>query len=73
MCSSDLTGAEPVYEELPGWDEDISQISSYEDLPLNAKRYIQYIADKTGVKISLVSVGSKRKQTIHLLTPKVTA
>ncbi len=58
---------EPIYEELPGWSEDISQITKFEDLPQNAKEYINYIEKITGVKISLVSVGSKRNQTIHLL------
>jgi len=58
----------PVYEELPGWSEDIANITEYSQLPENAKKYIEYIAQKTGVKISLVSVGSKRNQTIHLLT-----
>lgn len=63
----EFAAAEPIYEELPGWKEDISQMTSFGELPENAKRYIDYIAQKTGVKISLVSVGSRRKQTIHLL------
>ena len=59
--------ATPVYDELPGWEEDISQLNSYDELPDNAKRYIKYLENTTGVTISLVSVGSKRSQTIHLL------
>jgi adenylosuccinate synthase len=58
---------EPIYEALPGWTEDISGITSFDELPENAKRYVRYIEDLTRVKITLVSVGSKRNQTIHLL------
>ena len=59
--------AKPVYDELPGWETDISQCTNFDDLPLNAKNYVKYISNIMGVRISLVSVGSKRKQTIHLL------
>ncbi len=59
--------SEPIYDELPGWEEDISQATSFEDLPQNAKSYVKYISNILGVRISLVSVGSKRKQTIHLI------
>ncbi len=59
---------EPIYETFPGWDEDISQITRYEQLPQHAKSYIAYIEDVAKVKISLVSVGSNRNQTIHLLS-----
>jgi adenylosuccinate synthase len=58
---------EPIYEELPGWDEDISNITQFMDLPKNTKDYIKYISDISKVKISLVSVGSRRNQTIRLL------
>jgi adenylosuccinate synthase len=59
--------AVPQYEELPGWEGDLSKISKYENLPENAKKYIEYITRVTGVKIKLISVGSKRSQTIQLL------
>jgi len=62
----DFNAAEPVFEELPGWNEDISSITNFDDLPENAKNYVRYIEEKTGIKITLVSVGSRRKQTIHL-------
>ncbi len=58
---------EPIYEELPGWDQDIFAMKNYNDLPENAKRYIHYIAEQVGVQVSLVSVGSKRDQTINLI------
>ena len=59
--------AKPIYDELPGWECDISNLTNFDDLPLNAKSYVKYISNVLGVHISLVSVGSKRKQTIHLL------
>lgn len=64
----DFSDAEPIYETLPGWDEDISQMTTWKELPANAKSYIQYIEKISGVDITMVSVGSKRVQTIHLLT-----
>ena len=61
------TDCEPVYEELPGWSEDISEMTHYDDLPDTAKAYVEYISERTGVKIKLISVGTRRRQTIHLL------
>ncbi len=54
----------PVYEELPGWDDDISGIKRFEALPQNAQRYIEFIENKTGVSIPFISVGPSRDQTI---------
>ncbi|MFC1669108.1 adenylosuccinate synthase [Spirochaetota bacterium] len=59
-----LNDAKPVYEELDGWDDDLSKCSSYNDLPENAKKYIDYLEKKTGVKIIYVSVGPGRDNTI---------
>ncbi|RAP28514.1 adenylosuccinate synthase [Candidatus Marinamargulisbacteria bacterium SCGC AG-343-D04] len=64
------TQCEPVYETLPGWKEDISQMTDMQELPQNAQDYVDYIANKTGVKISMVSVGTRRRQTIHLIQLK---
>ena len=47
---------------------DISKITDFDQLPETAKQYIAYISDITKVNISMISVGSKRNQTIHLLT-----
>lgn len=58
--------AKPVYEAVNGWDEDISHIRKWKDLPLNAKRYLKRIEALIEVPIKLVSVGSKRDQTILL-------
>ncbi len=58
-----LSECDPIYEELPGWDEDISKIENYSDFPENARRYVQRLEELTGVRVSIVSVGPKRSQT----------
>lgn len=61
---SRLERCKPVYEELPGWKEDISGVKSFEELPENAKRYIGRIEALTGVPVGMISVGPDRLQTI---------
>ena len=60
----DLAKCEPVYEELDGWNEDLTNIEKFEDLPENAKKYIARIEELIDVNIDLVSVGPNRTQTI---------
>jgi adenylosuccinate synthase len=55
---------EPVYSEFSGWNEDISQIREYSDLPLTLKQFIDFIEIQTGIPVTMVSVGPDRKQTI---------
>lgn len=62
-----LSECEPVYEELPGWKEDTSGARKLEDLPENARKYLERIKELTGVEISIVAVGPKRSQTIPVL------
>ena len=57
---------QPQYITLKGWDENISNASSYDDLPKNAQNFIKKIEDLTSVKITMISVGPDRKQTIEL-------
>jgi adenylosuccinate synthase len=61
-----LAQVEPVYEELPGWDEPTSSIRKYDDLPVNARRYIERLSETSGIGIGIVSVGPGREQTIIL-------
>lgn len=61
---SDFEVCKPIYETLPGWSEDLSQIKTYEELPENAKGYIAFIEKITGVPIVMVSVGPDINQTI---------
>ncbi|KYC72978.1 adenylosuccinate synthase [Heyndrickxia coagulans] len=59
-----LAECEPVYEELPGWTEDITGCRSLDDLPENARHYLERISQLTGVPLSMFSVGPDRLQTI---------
>ncbi|MBR4151778.1 MAG: adenylosuccinate synthase [Selenomonadaceae bacterium] len=61
-----LAKVEPVYETFAGWKTDISKIRRYEDLPANAKKYLERMAEVTKIKIGIVSVGPNREQTIVL-------
>ena len=54
----------PVYESLKGWSEDLTGIKSYDDLPDTLKTYVQFIEDKVGLSIEIVSVGPDREQTL---------
>jgi len=58
-----LAECEPIYEELPGWSEDISQAKSLEDLPASARRYVERVSELTGIPIAIFSVGRNRDQT----------
>ncbi len=58
-----LAECEPVYEELPGWTEDITGVRSLNELPVNARHYLERIAQLTGIPLSLFSVGPSRDQT----------
>jgi adenylosuccinate synthase len=67
----DLRRAEPVYETLPGWQEDISATRRYDDLPAAARRYLARIGELLGRPVSIVSVGPDREQTILADRPAV--
>ena len=64
MTQTEFHHAEPVFEEFPGWDEDISAARSIEDLPKNARRYVEAIEAMTSVPISVVGVGAERDASI---------
>ena len=55
---------EPVYTEFKGWDEDITGIRDYNELPAALKTYIEFIEKQTGVPVTMVSVGPDREETI---------
>ncbi len=55
---------EPVYTELPGWQEDITGIRKYNELPLYLRNYVEFIEKQTGIPITIVSVGPDRNSTI---------
>jgi len=56
--------AEPIYETFQGWNEDITNIDKFEDLPSNAQKYLKAIEDFIGVPITFISVGPERNQNI---------
>lgn len=61
-----LGECEPIYEDLPGWDEDITGVKSLDELPVNARHYLERISQLTGIPLTIFSVGRDRSQT-HLL------
>ena len=64
-----LNRSEPVYEELSGWKTEIKGVRNFSDLPQNAQRYIQRIEELIGTKITMISVGSERNETIAVRNP----
>ncbi|MCE0485907.1 adenylosuccinate synthase [Ornithinimicrobium sediminis] len=62
---SDFHHAQPVYEELPGWTEDISGCRTFDDLPPNAQRYVLRVEELVGARVSAIGVGPGRTQTIQ--------
>jgi adenylosuccinate synthase len=53
----------PVYESMPGWDEPISGVRRFEDLPRAARAYLERIEELSGVRVGIVSVGPDRAET----------
>jgi len=64
-----LSDCIPIYETMPGWQENINEIRRYNDLPENAKKYIERIETLLGVKAIIISVGPGREETIVLENP----
>ena len=58
-----LKRCKPIYEELPGWEEDITGCRSLDELPENARNYVRRVGELVGVRISTFSVGPDREQT----------
>ena len=61
-----LEKAVPVYEEMPGWSEDISKCKTFEELPANAKKYVARISELVEAPVCMVGVGPRRDQSIVL-------
>ncbi len=69
---ADLTVLEkckPIYKEFDGWDDDISKVRNYKDLPDAAKKYIETIEEITGAKVSMIGVGPNRDEAILVRNP----
>ena len=65
----ELEHCRPVYEELPGWSQDIRGVRRYEDLPETCRHYLKRVEELAGVPIQLISVGPDREETIVVQNP----
>src|SRR5690606_17944856 len=70
VSQSDFHHAKPIYEEFPGWSEDITGARSFEELPKNAQDYVLALEKMSGSRISLIGVGPGRDEIVvrHSLT-----
>jgi adenylosuccinate synthase len=66
MTQTALHHAKPIYEEMPGWLDDLSKCRSVEDLPDNARRYVERIEELSGARVSVVGVGPGRDENVIL-------
>ncbi|MFC4591646.1 adenylosuccinate synthase [Sphaerisporangium corydalis] len=66
MTQTDFHHAKPIYEELPGWQEDITEAKTFDDLPKNAQNYVRTLEELSGAPISAIGVGPGRTQTLSL-------
>ncbi|MEO3793316.1 adenylosuccinate synthase [Nonomuraea sp. B10E15] len=64
MTQTDFHHAKPIYEEFPGWQEDITGAKVFEDLPPNAQAYVRALEEMSGAPISAIGVGPGRDQTV---------
>ena len=62
---SDFHHAKPVYENMPGWTEDITKARAFEDLPENAQKYVLRLEELIGARISVIGVGPGRDEVIE--------
>ena len=60
-----LAEIKPVYETLPGWNDDITNCKTFDELPVNAQNYVKYIEQTLNVPVGLIGVGADRNQTIN--------
>ncbi len=69
MTLGEVARAEPIYETLPGWSEDLSGVREFDDLPAGARRYVDRVEALIGIPVVLLSVGPGREQTIVRSSP----
>lgn len=69
QAAEDFASIEPIYEELPGWETSTADVTSLDDLPLNAKAYLKRIESLLGVPIVMLSTGAERDSTITMRSP----
>ncbi len=64
MTQTGFHHASPVYEELPGWDEDITKCRDFADLPTNAQAYVRTLEEMSGTRVSVIGVGPGRDENV---------
>jgi adenylosuccinate synthase len=64
--AAQLNNCEPIYEEMSGWNKSTAAARKFSDLPVEARRYVRRISELTGARLSMISVGPSRVQTIFL-------
>jgi adenylosuccinate synthase len=69
MTLGEIERAEPVYETLAGWSENIRECRRFEDLPQNARDYVKRVESLAGVPVEILSVGPGRDETIAVSDP----
>ncbi|HNZ58870.1 MAG TPA: adenylosuccinate synthase [Syntrophorhabdaceae bacterium] len=69
MATTSYPKCEPVYEDIDGWNSPTRGITSYGDLPLNARKYLKRLEEIVGVNIDIISTGPERESTIVLKNP----
>ena len=62
-----LRRCKPIYESLPGWNQDVTGARSIKDFPINARKYMDRISELVSVPLGVLSVGPDREQTIFLM------
>ena len=69
QAAEDFNGLEPIYEELPGWQESTADVTNLNDLPVNARAYVKRIETLLKIPIDMLSTGAERRSTIILRDP----
>jgi len=69
MTLEEIERAEPIYESYPGWKEDLTGAREWDDLPSNARRYVEAVSAQIEVPIAFISIGPGRDQTINVRDP----
>ena len=66
MTQTDFHHARPIYEMLPGWNTDISDVRAFDELPANCRNYVRFLEEQAGCRVSAIGVGPDRDATLVL-------
>jgi adenylosuccinate synthase len=64
MTQTDFHHAKPVYEEMPGWFEDLRNCRTFDELPANARAYVRRLEELSGARVSVIGVGPGRDENV---------